>query len=81
MTSQIEALGLTHLNVKERLALIGELWESVHTEEEVLSEPLCDEAKAEIDRRLEAYAIDPSRAIPWETVEREARERLRRMHQ
>jgi putative addiction module component (TIGR02574 family) len=76
MTSQIEALGLSHLNTKERLALIGELWESVHADDDAEVEPLCDEAKAEIDRRLAAHAADPSGAVPWEEAEARIRARI-----
>jgi putative addiction module component (TIGR02574 family) len=77
MPSQIEALGLSHLNSRERLALIDELWDSVNQDPATDVPELCDEAKAEITRRLEAHAADPSRAIPWEEVKAKTLARLR----
>ncbi|MGK2910714.1 MAG: addiction module protein [Sphingobium sp.] len=76
MTTQIESLGLSHLNTQERLDLIDELWESVG--EEITATPLCDEAVQEIQRRLAAHVADPSHAVPWEEVEAKALARLRK---
>lgn len=80
MPSQIEALGLSHLNTNERKALIDELWDSIGGRE-AEPEPLCDEAKSEIDRRLAAHFADPSRAIPWEEAEARIRARIQARRQ
>ena len=38
--------------------------------------PLDESQKQEMDRRLAAHKTNPAAAIPWEQIEREARDRL-----
>ena len=58
------ALDLSKLSPGEKLDLIDELWFSLVSDELELS----DELRAELDRRLERLARDPSSAASWEEV-------------
>lgn len=76
MTPTLESLGIHHLTIAERLALVAAIWDSIA--DEVERAPLTEAERAEIDRRLAAHEADPSAAIPWEQVRDEALARLRR---
>jgi len=56
----------TKLSIPERLALIGEIWDSVIAEGKPL--PLSDAQRAELDRRLAEHEANPDAAIPWEEI-------------
>ena len=62
--------------IEDRIRLVQEVWDRLlgQGHEPELSEAM----KTEIDRRLAAHAANPDAAIPWERVEAEALERLRR---
>ena len=45
------------LPVQERIRLVEDLWDSIAADQHAL--PLTDEQKAELDRRLDAYEMDP----------------------
>jgi putative addiction module component (TIGR02574 family) len=47
------------LPVDERIKLVQDLWDSIAAEQSAL--PLTAHQKAELDRRLDAYAIDSNR--------------------
>jgi putative addiction module component (TIGR02574 family) len=47
------------LPVDERIKLVEDLWDSIASDQSAL--PLTEDQKAELDRRLGAYAIDASR--------------------
>ena len=68
------ALAKTHilsLSVPERIQLVEDIWDSiVEVPEEVI---LTEEQKAELDRRLDAYHINPDEGSPWGVV----RDRIR----
>ena len=61
------------LTAEERLALLGDIWESL----EAKDVPITDAQKAELDRRLDELESDPATGIPWEEVLRQIRERGR----
>jgi len=63
----------THLSVEQRLALIGDIWDSIKDEE---LPPLSEDAKIELLRRSEEMRNDPSIGIPWEEVQARLRERI-----
>lgn len=63
MSATLQSLGLDKLTVAERLALIGELWESLDEEPAVT-----DAQKADLDRRLAAFHADPKAGSSWEEV-------------
>lgn len=47
---------LRNLPIDERIKLVEDLWDSIAAEQEQLR--LTDEQKDELDRRLDAYAVD-----------------------
>ena len=63
MSATLQSLGLDKLTPAERLALIGELWESLDAEP-----PLTDAQKAGLDSRLAAFEADPKAGSSWEEV-------------
>ena len=58
----------TKLSIPERIALIGEIWDSITAEGKPI--PLSDEQKAELDRRMAEHDKNPDAAIPWEEIRR-----------
>ena len=54
------------LSVLERIRLVGAIWDSVAEIPEEVDVP--DGLRAELDRRLEAYAADPDAGSPWAEV-------------
>lgn len=75
MSSLYHSLGIDRLSVDERLALVGEIWDSIAAEVE--KAPLTEAQREEVDRRLAADRAKPGTAIPWEQVKAEALARLR----
>jgi len=59
---------LRELSLKERLRLIGDVWETFVGDPESL--PLNDEYRQEIDRRLDSYDHDPNRGRDWPDARR-----------
>jgi putative addiction module component (TIGR02574 family) len=68
MSSSIDIRGLT---AEERLALLGELWDSLAPEDI----PLNEAQRTELDRRLDEFEADRDLGIPWEEVLRRIRGR------
>ena len=66
-------LDISRLTPKERLDLIGELWDSLSPADV----PLTSAHKAELDRRLASFDVDRSNAINWDDVEAELDRRSR----
>lgn len=60
-------LDIAKLTPKERLDLIGELWDSLSAEDVRLSPT----HEAELARRMETFDRDAGDAVPWETIETE----------
>jgi putative addiction module component (TIGR02574 family) len=63
MSATLQSLGLDRLSAEERLALIGELWDSLDAEP-----PLTDAQKADLDQRLAAFHADPKAGSTWDEV-------------
>ena len=63
MTAALQAYGLDRLSPDERLALIGALWDSLEEDP-----PPTAAQKADLDRRLAAFAADPKAGSSWEEV-------------
>jgi putative addiction module component (TIGR02574 family) len=61
------------LTVKQRLELIGELWDSIPDSPDEL--PVPEWHREELKRRLAAADSDPDAAIPWEQVQKRLREK------
>lgn len=60
-------LDISRLTPKERLDLIGELWDSLSAADVQLTPA----QQAELDRRLMTFDADRREAIPWEDVDAE----------
>ena len=73
MSPTIASLGLDKLTVAERIALAGELYESVEAEQSPA--PLTPAQAAELDRRLAEDEANPDEVFTWEEVEAEIRTR------
>jgi putative addiction module component (TIGR02574 family) len=58
----------TKLSIPERLALIGEIWDSIVAEGRPIG--LTDEQRAEIDRRRKLAEDGQARWVSWEDVKR-----------
>ena len=57
---------ILRLSVSERIQLVQDIWDSIAELPD--SVPLTDEQKAELDRRLDAYHMDPNAGSPWSIV-------------
>ena len=62
---------IRQLSVGERLALIGEIWDSISDDPGAV--PVSEDHLAEAHRRLAAHDADPSSAIPWDQAEKKLR--------
>jgi putative addiction module component (TIGR02574 family) len=60
-------LDIAKLTPRERLDLIGELWDSLAPEDVRLTSA----QDAELARRMATFDADRKTAIPWEQIERE----------
>lgn len=58
---------ISRLSPEERLALIGQLWDSLHDGEVSLSAP----QRTELERRLATSDQDRTRAVTWEQLRSE----------
>jgi putative addiction module component (TIGR02574 family) len=76
MTPNLQTLGIDRLSVADRITLVQEIWDSIAGDAE--QSPLTEAQQHEVARRLAAHRADPEAAIPWEQVEAEALDRLRR---
>ncbi len=54
------------LPVEERLELVGDIWDSIAQVPDAVE--LTEAQRAELDRRLEAYRLDPGAGSPWAEV-------------
>lgn len=57
---------LMHLDVPQKLELIGALWDSIEATPTL--PPVSDELIAELDRRKEAAARNPESVVAWEEI-------------
>jgi putative addiction module component (TIGR02574 family) len=70
VSSAFQALGIHRLSVKERIALVQEIWDSIAAVPEQL--PVTEALRQELERRLTAHQANPRNVIPWEQVKRRA---------
>jgi putative addiction module component (TIGR02574 family) len=66
--TQTNVLGLS---IPERIQLVEDIWDTIAEVPEEIT--LTDAQKAELDRRLDAYHVNPGEGSPWKMV----RERIR----
>lgn len=71
LLSQIRALSL-----EERIRLVQAVWDDIAAEQPTIE--LSDSFKAELNRRIAADEVDPTRAVSWEDVQAQAERRLPR---
>lgn len=64
-TTILEELGIDRLSVPDRLALIGQIWDTLASDDEW---PLPDWHLPELQERLATADADPGAAIPWSIV-------------
>jgi putative addiction module component (TIGR02574 family) len=76
MPVTMQNLGIDKLTAEERLALIGEIWDSLASEAEAAG--LTEELRQEIDRLWEAFQANPGSAVFWGEVKAEILARLLR---
>jgi len=62
---------ILELSVAERIQIVEDIWDSIAAVPEAV--PLSEDEKKELDRRLEAYHLNPDAGSPWNEV----RERIR----
>jgi len=65
---------LQELPIDERIKLVEDLWDSIAAEQKAL--PLTSEQMAELDRRLDAYAVNRNRGRLAADVIADIRRRL-----
>ena len=70
MTALVKANVLS-LSIPERIQLVEDIWDTIAEVPEEIT--LTDEQKTELDRRLDAYHLNPDEGAPWGVV----RERIR----
>ena len=73
MSPTMASLGLDKLTIEERIALVGELRESIEPERNPA--PLTPAQAAELDRRIAEDDASPNDVFTWEEVEAEIRTR------
>jgi putative addiction module component (TIGR02574 family) len=72
---------LRKLDVRTRLAIIDELWDSIVEDTNGAPDaealPLDDATRALLDERMREYRADPSSGIPWDVVRARLADRAR----
>ena len=66
-----KAADILELSVAERIQMVEDIWDSIEAVPEVV--PLSEDQKKALDRRLEAYHLNPDAGSQWIEVQ----ERLR----
>ena len=66
-----KAADILELSIAERIQMVEDIWDSIAAVPEAVS--LSEDQKKELDRRLEAYHLNPDSGSPWNEV----RERIR----
>jgi putative addiction module component (TIGR02574 family) len=64
---------LPQLTMGERIKLVEDLWDSVAADQGAL--PITADQRIELDRRLNAYAVDKNRGLPAADAVRDVRRR------
>ncbi|SMX61456.1 conserved protein of unknown function [Bradyrhizobium sp. ORS 285] len=64
---------ISKLTVKQRLDLIGLLWDSLTAEDVQLTSA----QEAELTRRMASFDADARAAVPWDDIERELTSKAR----
>jgi putative addiction module component (TIGR02574 family) len=73
MSTSLKALGIEHLSVQERIALVEEIWDSIAEDT-----PLTEAQRLELDRRLKDHKNSPDDVVSWDVVKASITSRLKR---
>lgn len=76
MPTMIQSLGIDKLPREERLVLVQEIWDTIAADQSTVL--LAEALRQELDRRVAEDDASPDDGIPWETVEAQTLERLKR---
>ncbi len=75
MAMRIQVDEILNLSVKERLRLVGEIWDSIAASPEEIS--LTAAQRRELDRRKREHRRNPSAAKPWSEIKARLEKRHR----
>ncbi len=70
-----KAADILELSVAERIQMVEDIWDSIASVPEAVA--LSEEQKKELDRRIEAYHLNPDAGSPWIKVRERIRNRSR----
>ena len=68
MAASLFPFDINQLSIPERVAMIGERWDSMADEKTIV--PLTDAQKAELDQRIAEGELYPDDVVPWTEIER-----------
>lgn len=66
MKKRISVSDVAGFSVAERIQFVEDVWDSIAELPDQVELP--DEAKKELDNRLESYHLNPDSGSPWEAV-------------
>jgi putative addiction module component (TIGR02574 family) len=66
-----ELKDILEMSVAERIQLVEDIWDSIAAVPDSLS--LTDAERLELDRRLEAYTLNPTEGISWDELKKKVR--------
>ena len=70
-----KAADILELSVAERIQMVEDIWDSIASVPEAVA--LSEDQKKELDRRIEAYHLNPDAGSPWIEVRERIRNRSR----
>ena len=70
-----KAADILELSVAERIQMVEDIWDSIAAVPEAVA--LSEDQKKELDRRIEAYHLNPDAGFPWIEVRERIRNRSR----
>lgn len=76
MGQALQALGIDHMSVDDRISLVQEIWDSIAVEAGLL--PLSDAERNALEQRLVEDDVNPNEVTAWETIKAEAQSRWQR---
>jgi putative addiction module component (TIGR02574 family) len=71
--SRLAKEDILNLSISERIQLVEDIWDSIVELPEAVI--LTDDQKRELDKRLDAYRLNPNEGSPWEKVRQRIQKR------
>ena len=65
MNATVKSLGIDQLGLENRLALVGEIWDTIAEASEI---PLTPAQRAELGHRIAEDDANPNETIAWEEI-------------